>query len=110
MLYSLCADEALRQLLYFSRLAAEHHYLQTVFMIEVRMQGRNDDCVTLVLEIGKLLRQQPGVMIVNESDGANDKRVAGHNDRAYEPVTNQIAKRLGPIVVPLVRDERIEPV
>ena len=48
-------------------------------------------------------------MIVNEGDRAHYKRTSRDNYRSNQPITNQIAKRLGPIVVPLVRDERIEP-
>ncbi len=44
-------------------------------MVEMRMQGGNDDCVIRVLEIGKLLRQQACVMIVDEGDRADDQRI-----------------------------------
>ena len=57
MLHSLGADEAVSKLLNLSRLAAKYHYLQAVFVIEMRMQRGNDNCVRPVLQIGKLFRQ-----------------------------------------------------
>jgi hypothetical protein len=78
-------------------------------MIEVRMQGGDDDCVMLVLEIGELLRQQASVMIVDEGDRAHHKRIAGDNDRADKPIADQIAKRLRAVLIALVGYERIKP-
>jgi hypothetical protein len=48
-------------------------------------------------------------MIVNEGDSAHDKRTSGDNNRADEPVTNQIAKCLRTILVAFVRYEGIKP-
>ena len=39
-------------------------------MIEVRVRCRNDEFVMIVPDIGQLFRQQPRVMIVDESDAA----------------------------------------
>jgi len=109
MLHALCTDELVRQLLDILRLSAKYDYLQATLVVEMRMQGGNDDCVILVLEIGELLRQQPGVMIVDEGDRAHDKRLCSDNDRGNEPVPNQVAKRLRAVLVTLVRNERIKP-
>jgi len=108
MLHALCTDQAVSQLLDIPRLAAKYNHLQTVLMIKMRMQGGNDNRVRLMLEIGKLFRQQTGVMVVNESDSANDRGIAGNNDGADEPVTNQIAKGFGAVLVAMVCYERIK--
>ena len=57
MLYSFGADQAVRQLLNISRLAAKYDHLKAVLMIEMRMQRGYDNGVRLMLEIGELFRQ-----------------------------------------------------
>jgi len=109
MLHPFCADEPVCQFLDIPRLAAKYYYFQAILVVEMRMQGGNDDCVILVLKIGKLLRQQACVMIVDECDRADDKRIGRDYCRAHKPVTNQIAKCLRAVIVAFVRYERIKP-
>jgi hypothetical protein len=92
MLHAFCADQPVRQLLDISRRTAKYDYLQAALVVEVRVQGGNDYFVTFVLEVGKLLRQQASVMVVNERDRSHDQRICGDYYRANEAVTNQIAK------------------
>jgi len=63
-----------------SRLPPKHNHFQAILVVEMSMQSGNDDRVTLMLKISKLLRQQTSVMIVDEGDRANDKRISGDND------------------------------
>jgi len=105
MLHSFCADKAVGELLNVFRLAAKYDHLQAVLMIEVGMQGGNDDRVGLVLEIGEFFRQQASVVIVDEGDGANHKRIGGDDYRAHKPVANQITERLGAILIAFRGDE-----
>ncbi len=109
VLYAFCADEAVGQLLDFSGLAAKDYHLETVFMVEMGMQSGDDDGVRLVLEIGEFFRQQTRVVVVNESDGADNKGISGDHGGTNESVANQIAKRLRTILVALIRYKRIEP-
>ena len=109
MLHALRTDEPVCQFLDIPRLAAKYYYFQAILVVEMRMQGGNDDCVILVLKIGKLLRQQASVMIVDEGDRADDQRIGRDYCRAHEPVTNQIAKCLRAVIVTFVRYERIKP-
>ncbi len=92
MLHAFCADQPVRELLDISRRTAKYDYLQAALVVEVRVQGGNDYFVTLVLEVGKLLRQQASVMVVNERDRPDDQSICGDYYRANEAVTNQIAK------------------
>ena len=79
MLNAFCTDQAVRQLLDVFRLATKHDHFQAILVVEVGVESRNDDCVTLVLKIGKLFREQPSVMIVDEGYRANDKRISSDN-------------------------------
>ncbi|MGA9706367.1 MAG: hypothetical protein WBQ87_01655, partial [Candidatus Sulfotelmatobacter sp.] len=72
------------------------------------MQSGNDNCMRLVLEIGKLFRQQASVMIVNERDRAYDKSSRGDNHGADQTVANQITERFGAVLIALVCYERIK--
>ena len=109
MLHAFCADESIRQLLDIFRLAAKHDYFQAAFVVEMRVQSRNDDCMMLMLQIGKLLRQQTRVMIVDQGHRAHHKRISSDHDRTYQPVTNQIAECLRTVLIALVSYERIKP-
>jgi hypothetical protein len=54
-----------------------NHYFEAGVVIEVRVRCRNDEFVMIVLDIGQLFRQQPRVMIVDESDAADDRLLWG---------------------------------
>jgi hypothetical protein len=43
MLHTFGADEPIRQFLHISRLAPKYHYFEAIFVIEMRMQGGNDN-------------------------------------------------------------------
>ena len=55
VLHAFCAEESIRQPLHISRLAAKD--FQAALVVEMDMQGGNDNGMRLVLEIGELLRQ-----------------------------------------------------
>ena len=75
VLHTFDADQAIGQFLYLSEPALDHHDFQAHIMVKVGMYGGDDDFVILVLQLHQLLRQKPGVMIVNESHGAHDQRL-----------------------------------
>lgn len=108
MLHAFCADKTVGQLLYILRGPAKYDDFEATLVVEVGMQSRNNYFVVLVLEIGELLRQKAGVMVVDKGDRAHDERVCGDHYRAYEAITNQIAKGFRAVVVALVGDEGIK--
>jgi hypothetical protein len=108
MLHPFCADKPVRKLLHILRGPTKYDHFETTLVVEVCMQGGNDYFMILVLEIGELLRQKAGMMVVNKRDRAHDKRVCGDHHRADEPVANQIAKGFRAVLVALVRDEGIK--
>ena len=102
------ADELVGESLDVFRLATENDHFEAGFVIEMGVQSGNDELVMIVLKIGKLFGQETGVVIVNESDGANDKRVVGNDDGIDELVADQIAEGLGAVIVTFVGNVRIE--
>ncbi len=108
MLHAFRADEPVRQLLHSSRLATKYDHFQATFMVEMGVQRGNDYFVMLVLKIGELLGQQTNVMIIDECNRAHDKCICSNDHGADEPVTNQITKRFGAVLIALVSNERIK--
>ena len=108
VLHTLCADEFIRESLNVSRFPPQHDDLQTVVMIEVRMDGRNDHPVMFVLQVGQFLGQQACVVIVDESYSAHNQGVGGNDRRAHKAVSNQVAEGLRSILVSLRGDEGVK--
>ena len=108
MLNPLGADQAVGQFLYFFGFAAKHDHLETAFMIQVGMQRGDDHVMMLMLEVGELLGQEAGVMVVDESDGADHKGVGSNDSGADQAVANQIAESFGAVLVTFVRNEAVE--
>jgi hypothetical protein len=61
-----------------------------------------------MLEVSQLLRQEPGVMVVDESDGADDESVRSHHGRTDQEVPNEVAKRFRAVFIPLLCNETVE--
>ena len=77
-------------------------------MVEVRMAGRDDQFVILVLEFGQLLGDAVGVMVVDEGDGADDRRVGCGGALGNQAIANQIAESLGAVGVAAARDGAVK--
>src|ERR1700678_30013 len=88
MLNALGADEAVGQLLDIFRLTAEYDDFEAILVVEMGMQSGNHNGVTVVLKIGKLLRQQPSVMIIDEGHRTHHQRVTGDHHGTNESVAN----------------------
>jgi len=108
MLHAFSADKTVCKLLHILRGPTKYDHFEAILVVEVGMQGRNNYFMVFVLEIGELLRQKAGVMVVNQGDRAHDERVCGDHYRADEPVANQIAKGFRAVLVALVGDEGIK--
>jgi hypothetical protein len=72
------------------------------------MERGNNDFVVLMLQISQLFRKQARVVVVDESDRADDQGVGPDYSGADKPVSNQVAEGLGAILVSLLGDERVE--
>ena len=48
-------------------------------MIEMCMQGGNDNCVRFVLEVGEFFWQKASVVVIDEGYGPHHKRTARNN-------------------------------
>ena len=105
---SLGADELIGQALHLARLSPQHHHFQTGVVIEMGMESGDDDFVAFVLKIGELFWQKAGVKVVNQRDRADDQGICGHHDRTHQTIANQIAKRLGSVLVTFVRYKGIK--
>ncbi len=77
-------------------------------MVQMRVQRGNDYFVILVLKVGKLLRQQASVMIIDKRNRAHDEGIWSNDHRADQPVTDEITKRFGAVLVALISNERIK--
>ena len=101
-------DEAVREFLYIPRFAPKRDDFKAEVVVQVHVQGGNDKGMALVLQIGQFLRQKPSVMVIDQGERAYHRRVGSDDCEAHQPVTDQIAKGLGPVLVALVPDERIK--
>ena len=71
VLHAFGADQTVGKPLDISRFPAKYHDLQAILMVKMGVQGRNNQVVALMLQVDQLLWKKPGVMIVDQGDGAN---------------------------------------
>lgn len=88
MLDTFSADELASESLYVFGLTTKDDDFEAGFVIQVGMQSGNDQFVMIVLKVGKPFGQETGVVIVNQSDGADDKSIVGNNDGLNELVAD----------------------
>ena len=105
--YAFDRAEFIGKFLDLAGLAFYCHYLQAVVVVKVDMLGGDDDVLMVVLQVGKLARKAPLVMVVDEGDGA------GHLLVLFPLVFDQfladkIPKGLGPGRIAFFLDEAIE--
>jgi hypothetical protein len=108
VLHAFCADELVSKRLNVSRFSPQHHDFQAVVMVEMSVDGGNDDLVMGVLQIGQLFREEAGVVVVDEGDGPDDEAIRGNDGGANEAIPDQVAKGLGAILVALGGNEGVE--
>jgi len=70
MAHALDRTEFIGKFLDLAGLALHGNDLQAVVVVEVDMLGRDDGILVVVLQVGKLARKAPLVMVVDEGDGA----------------------------------------
>lgn len=102
------ANQAASECLDPSRFAMDDEDLQAGIMIEVRMAGRDHQFVVCVLKCGQLLANAVGVMVVDERDGANYRRIGIRRPFGDEPIADEIAEGLRAVRITESGDEIIE--
>lgn len=88
MLDAFSADELASESLHVFGLTTKDDDFEAGFVIQVGMQSGNAQFVMIVLKVGKPFGQETGVVIANQSDGADDKSIVGNNDRLNELVAD----------------------
>ena len=76
VLHSFQANQTAREFLHAFELALHDDDFQTHIVIEMRMDGRNNEFVVPMLQRGQLVSQQAEVMVVDESYGSHHEAVA----------------------------------
>ena len=105
--HALDRTEFIGKFLDLAGLAFHGHDLQAVVVVEVDMLGRDDGILVVVLQVGKLARKAPLVVVVDEGDGA------GHLLVLLPLVLDQlladeVPQGLGPCRIAFLFDEAVE--
>ena len=72
VLHAFQADDEVGEVLHAGGFAVNDQHFKAGIEIEMRMARGDDEVVVLVLRFGQLLGDSEGVMVVNESDGADN--------------------------------------
>ena len=105
---SLRAYELVRQLLNVMRPAAQHDYFEARIVIQVSVQGGDNDFVMLMLKIGELLWEKASMMVINQGYGSYNRGLRCYNRGADESIPDQVPERLGPVVIPFFGNEPVK--
>jgi hypothetical protein len=102
-------DRRIGETLYPIALPAQYHGFHTIVMIQVHMQGGNDQVVMLVLRPGQATGQFPFVMVVHVCQVGHAISAGGLFQMfAPQSLPNQVADRLGAIPVTSAGHELLE--
>jgi hypothetical protein len=108
MLHALQTNQAACELFDLSRSPVHDEDLQTRVVVEMRMTGRNYQFVIGMLKFRQLLCHSVGMVVVDEGDGANHRRIEICRLLGDQAIPNQITERFGPVGVAQSRNEIIE--
>jgi|SRR5947207_12287894 hypothetical protein len=108
MLDALRADQEIRQLTHGFGFTFDHDYFQAGVVIQMSVGCGDDQILIIMLKIYQSIRQEAGMMIVNQSDGPHYGSTRRFYGSHYKPVPNQIAESLGTICVALLCYELVE--
>ena len=109
VLHALQANQAAREFLHAFELALHHDDFQTHIVIEMRMHGRDNEFVILMLQCGQLVSQQAEVMVVNQGYGSHHEAVARFQRGLIQTIANKIAESFGAVIVTFVAEEVVKP-
>lgn len=82
--------------------------LQTIMRVEMNVQTRVHQNAGFVLHIGQYIAQVVCPVVVQKTDDADDFLVCFADLLLNEVITNQVADRLGAVLIPLTADAFIE--
>jgi hypothetical protein len=75
---------------------------QAVMVVQVHVEGGDDDLVVVVLDVGEGSLDVLFVVVVNQRDGAGDFLVAEVLPVLDQPCADHVCNRQGAVVVPLL--------
>jgi hypothetical protein len=108
VLHALQTDQPAGELFDLSGLAMNNEDFQAGIMVEMRMTGRNHQFVVCMLEFGQFLGNAVGVMVVDERDGADYRRIGACCPLCDQAIANQVPESLGPVGIAQPGDEIVE--
>jgi hypothetical protein len=108
VLDSLEADQTVCELLDASRLSVNDKNFEAGVVVEVGVAGGDNQFVVLVLEFGELFCDAIGVVVVDESDGADDDGIGRRGAFNDQLVADQIAERFRAVGIATVGDRAVE--
>jgi pimeloyl-ACP methyl ester carboxylesterase len=108
MLHTLQPDQPPGKFFHPAGFTVDHQNFQAQVMVKMRMTGRDHKIVIRVLNFGQLLRHPASMMVVNQRDRANNRRIRFRCPLGNKTIANQIAEGLGTIAISQPRNEIIK--
>lgn len=105
---SLGTDQSVGKLLNVPRLTAQEYHFKAGIVVEMGVQGRDNDFVVFVLKISELLGKKPSVVVIDQRNCPDDRSFRGHHRSSNKSVPDQVTKSLRPVFVALFRDEPVK--
>jgi hypothetical protein len=103
------ADEKIGEVLDARSLAVDDQHFKAGVVIKMRMARGNHQVVVLVLRLREFLGDSVGVVVKDQSDGADDGRVGCGGPLAHQPVADEVAKGFGTVRVSAFLNGAVEP-
>ena len=75
MLDAFQADDQVCKLLHAARFTVDDQHFEAGIMVQMRVARRDNQVVMFVLGFGQLLGDPESMVVVDESDGADDGRI-----------------------------------
>lgn len=108
VLHTFEANNHVGEVLHARSIAVDNEHFKAGIVIKVRMAGGDNQVVMFVLRVGELLGDAEGVVVVDESDSADDRRVGRGGSLAHQPVADEVAKGFGTIGVSTLLDGAVK--
>ena len=108
MPHTFCTDQFAGEMLHLAGFASQQDDFQTGIVIKMSMKRGDDNVVMVMLKIRKFLGKHAGVVVVDQRHRSDNRRLRSRDGGPHQAVANEIAERLGAIIVPLPCDELIK--
>jgi hypothetical protein len=76
----------------------------------MRVAGRDHQFMLGVLQLGQLLGDAGGVVVVDEGDGSHNSSVRGSSMYSHQLVADEVAKGFGAVGVTTLLNQAIKPI